>query len=408
MIALDEARASVAAAFATRRTGVERVDLADGVGRVLAAPLAAPFDVPGFANSAMDGYAVRAADLEPDADTTLRCIDVRLAGRATSGAIERGECARITTGAPLPDGADTVVIREHARVDGERIVLAPGTMRGANVRGPTDDHAAGDRVVPAGRVLAAGDLAAAASFGLSSVEVAARPRIAIVVTGDELARPGETLGYGRRYESNGVLVRALAAEAGARTVSVESVADDPEAIAHALARAARVADLVVTTGGVSAGEADHVPALVERLGTVGFWKVAMRPGMPVLFGEVYGTALFGLPGNPVSVFATFIAFVEPALEALAGCEAPRRERVVAQLVESVDKRHERVELRRASLVQRGGAIFASLHPSTSSGALRSVVESDGLAELGATARVYAAGETVVVHRFRTGGVRSAP
>lgn len=408
MISLDEARTRVAAAFATRRTGVERVDLADAVGRVLATPLVAPFDVPGFPNSAMDGYAVRSSELSSDADTVLRCVDVRLAGRAVPNAIGPGECARITTGAPLPEGADTVVIREHPRVDGDRVALVPGTPRGANVRGASDDHAAGDRVAPAGRVLGPGEIAVAASFGLASIEVAARPRIAIVVTGDELARPGEPLGYGMRHESNGALLRALALEAGARTVSVESVGDEPEAIAQALARAARVADLVVTSGGVSAGEADHVPGLVERLGHVGFWKVAMRPGMPVLFGDVYGTALFALPGNPVSVFATWIALVEPVLEALTGAEAPRRERVAARLSAPVDKRHDRVELRRASLSQRDGGFVATLHPSTSSGALRSVVESDGLAELGAAARTYEAGERVVVHRFRAGSVRSSP
>ncbi|HET9485617.1 MAG TPA: molybdopterin molybdotransferase MoeA [Xanthomonadales bacterium] len=387
MIALDEARAIVRAALADRVVGTERVEVDAARGRVLAQALAAPFDVPGFVHSAMDGYAVRAADLRDDA-VRLRCVGALLAGRAEpSAAIGAQECVRITTGAPLPQGADTVVIRENAAVQGDFVVLAPGPERGANVRGASDDYGAGE-------------LAVAHAFGLETLVVRNAPRVAIVVTGDELLRPGAERGHGQRYETNGALLRALASEAGARTVSVEQVGDERAAIAAALARAARGADLVLTSGGVSAGEADFLPGLVEELGAIEFWKVRMRPGMPVLFGRVYGTPIFALPGNPVSVFATFLALVEPALETLLA-SPPRRSIVTARLMHAIDKRHDRLELRRATL--RGGedgVLHAELHASTSSGALRSVVESDGLAELAAEARRFEAGEVVRVHRFR--------
>lgn len=400
MIALDEARAIVRAALADRVVGTERVEVDAARGRVLAQALAAPFDVPGFVHSAMDGYAVRAADLRDDA-VRLRCVGALLAGRAEpSASIGAQECVRITTGAPLPRGADTVVIRENAAVEGDFVVLAPGTERGANVRGANDDYGAGELAVPQGRVLGPGELAVAHAFGLETLVVRNAPRVAIVVTGDELLRPGAERGHGMRYETNGALLRALASEAGARAVSVEQVGDERAAIAAALARAARGADLVLTSGGVSAGEADFLPGLVEELGAIEFWKVRMRPGMPVLFGRVYGTPIFALPGNPVSVFATFLALVEPALETLLA-SPPRRSIVTARLMHAIDKRHDRLELRRATL--RGGddgVMHAELHASASSGALRSVVESDGLAELAAEARRFEAGEVVRVHRFR--------
>jgi len=403
VITLAEARGIVAAAFAGRRVVDERVDCDAARGRVLAHDLVAPFDVPGFVHSAMDGYAVRAQDLAPAGETRLRCIAVLLAGRAAAVAVlGPGECARITTGAPLPSGADTVVMKENSRTAGEDILVSAATPRGTNVRGATDDYAAGDRALAAGKEISPAAIATAHAFGLDSLMVRSAPRAAIVVTGDELVRPGATRGFGQRYESNGALLRSLVAESGARAVSVEFVGDEPDAISAALARAARGTDLVLTTGGVSAGEADFLPTLVERLGRIAFWKVRMRPGMPVLFGEVFGTPVFALPGNPVSVFATYLALVEPAIDALLGAAA-RREVVHARLRHAADKRHDRVEFRRATLaVDASGVLHADLHATLSSGALRSVVESGGLAELPAATLRFDAGDAVRVHRFRHG------
>lgn len=403
MIALEEAQALVAAAFSGRQVGDERVDADAARGRVLAHDLVAPFDVPGFAHSAMDGYAVRASDLAPAGETRLACNGVLLAGRAPAGAaIGPGQCARITTGAPLPAGADTVVMREHARVDADAVVVASPPPRGANVRSASDDYAEGDVALAGGRTVGPAAIAAAHAFGFDSLVVRGTPRVGLVVTGDELVRPGAPRGHGMRYESNGALLRALVAESGARAVSVEFVGDEPDAIAAALARAARGTDLVLTTGGVSAGEADFLPGLVERLGRIAFWKVRMRPGMPVLFGEAFGTPLFALPGNPVSVFATYLVLVEPAIDALLGAGS-RREIVHARLRAATEKRHDRVELRRATLaVDEHGVVHADLHATLSSGALRSVVESDGLAELPAQALRFDAGDVVRVHRFRRG------
>lgn len=385
-----------------RLLGVDTVPLADAGGRILAAAVHARADVPGFVHSAMDGYAVHGAGLATDAPTRLRLAGVALAGGRAVAAPGPGHCVRITTGAVLPPGTDTVVIREHARVDGAWIELAPGTPPGANVRAADDDWRAGDEALPAGRVLDASAIAVAASLGLAGLAVRARPRIALLVTGDELVEVGKPLGHGQRYDSNAWMLAALVRALGGTVAGIARARDDASALAAALQAAAASSDLVISSGGVSAGEADLLPGVLAQVGLPWFWKVRMRPGMPVLFGEVDGTPVAALPGNPVSVYATFRLLVQPLLAQCCACPAldppPRHARLAAPL----DKRHDRLEFRRGSLrCDADGSLHVALHPQAGSGALRSVVQSDVLAEFAAPARHHAAGEVLPVHTLGT-------
>jgi molybdopterin molybdotransferase len=401
MIDLDAARGAIQQRIVHAAAPVEQVLLADALGRVLAATIVAPRDIPGFAHAAMDGYALRATDLCADAPTRLRVQGVLLAGAGTAAPLASGACLRIMTGAPLPEGADTVAIREHANEAGGIVEIAAGTAAGANVRAADDDFPAGSLALRAGDIVDAPALGVLASFGIAQVAVRARPRIAVLVTGDELVPPGAIAGPGQRHDSNRSMLPALAASCGAVAVMALHLRDDEAALAQALRAAASAADFVLATGGASAGDADFLPALVARLGERVFWKVAMRPGMPALFGIVDGTPVFGLPGNPVSVFATFHALVRPALARWLGAPALDPPPLAARLLQGVDKRHARREFRRACLHRDADAVLrVDVHPSTSSGALRSVLESDALAEFAAPPRRWEAGELVPVHVLR--------
>jgi molybdopterin molybdotransferase len=393
MLSLAQAKAIVAARV-ERPLGEERVALDAALGRVLATDVAAPRDVPGFAHSAMDGYAVRHADLA--AGTPLRCIGVALAGGDTAFMPGAGECVRITTGAPLPPGTDTVVIKENARVDGDFVSLAcPPPASGANVRGAHDDWRAGDLALRGGTRIGAAQLGVLASFGYDTVAVRRRVQAIAIATGDELIAPGTAWREGLRYDSNGPVLAALCATHGVELVARWRVRDDRQALRAALLEGARSSDLVITTGGVSAGEADYLPGIVAETGETWLWKVAMRPGMPVLAGQVEGTPVFALPGNPVSVVATFCALVRPALARLSGCPALDPAPRVARLATAAHKTHDRLELRRATLrVDDDAVLQATPHASLSSGALRSVAESDVLVELAETQRDWSAGERV--------------
>ena len=398
MLDLADARARVTAAFAGRLQAPESVPLREAVGRVLATAAHAPADVPGFVHSAMDGYAVRADDLAADAPTVLRLAGASYAGRQGVASLRPGECARITTGAALPEGADTVVIQEHAQATPERVVLAPGTTRGMNVRSAHDDWRAGDPAIAAGTRLGPEQVATLASFGATRVDVRARPRVATIVTGDELVEPGHALARGLRFDSNSTLLRALLERHGAAPSSTRRVGDDRAALTDALVVAASSSDLILTSGGASVGDTDFLPALVAELGEVWFWKARIRPGMPVLFGRVRDTPIAVLPGNPLSVYATFRLLVRPALAAMLGCPALDPPARHARLSAPLEKGHARREFRRARLEWRtDGTLSVSLHPGLSSGALRGLVESDALAELAPEARRFEAGEIVPVY-----------
>lgn len=398
MIDLLEARARIRAL--ARLLPVEELDLAHASFRVLATDLIAPRAVPGFSNSAMDGYAVRHADLAPIGPSRLVVAGVVLAGSVHAGVLPAGAAIRITTGAALPEGADTVVIKEQVSLDGDTVEVPAGLKRGANVRAADDDYAAGALALPAGTLLRPEHIGVLASFGCTRATLCRRPRAMVFSTGDELVSPGQPLPPGRRYDSNQPMLAALLPRLGVKVSATGRLPDDPMKLREALLRHAEDHDLLITTGGVSAGEADFLPGVLREIGTIAFWKVAMRPGMPVLCGTLGRCLVLALPGNPVSVYATALALLRPWLAAACGAPALDPAPTPARLASAIDKRHDRVEFRRALLrVDADGMQQVEVLASVSSGALSSVASAEVLVELPATARRYEVGEALPVHRL---------
>src|SRR5215207_1644278 len=366
----------------------EQIALAAARGRVLAADLIAPIDLPPFVNSAVDGYAVRHGDLDPLAETALCVTDRVPAGRAGAPLGPR-EASRIFTGAPMPEGADTVFMQEDCRREGERVIVPPGLKRGANRRLAGEDIKAGSLALPAGRRLRPADLALAAALGVTAISVRRAVRVALFSTGDEIVEPGATLPPARIYDSNRPLLLTLLQNFAAAVTDLGILADDPRAMRDALAIAATQHDLIITSGGVSTGEADHVRGALEDIGRLVFWRLGIKPGRPVAMGVVpglapeTGAAFVGLPGNPVAVFVTFARIVRPLLLRLAGA-AP--EPLMAYPVHAgfpYKKKKGRREYVRVSL-QRGadGTLQAMKHPREGAGVISYLTETDGLAELG--------------------------
>lgn len=364
----------------------ERVPLHGARGRVAAADVKAPVDLPPFDNSAVDGYAVRHADLRTDGDSRLAVAGRLTAGHAADLKLSRGQAVRIFTGAAMPEGADTVFMQEDVTIDGDDVVVPKGLKLGANRRLAGEDVPAGQVVLPAGTVLEAQHVALAAALGLTDIEVRRRLNVAVFSTGDEVIEPGSARGGAAIYDSNRFLLVELLERLDAVVTDLGILPDEPDALACALGEAAASHDLVLTTGGVSTGEADHVRGAVERIGNLVFWRVAIKPGRPVAMGVVRGgdrhTAAFvGLPGNPVAVFVTFVRVVKPLLRRLAGA---RPQALVALPVRAAfayrkkkDRReYVRVALRRAD----DGEIEAVKHPQDGAGILTSLTETDGLLE----------------------------
>ena len=394
-LSVAEARARIVEIAAKFPLPTESVPLAAAHGRVLAADVIAPRDVPGFANSAMDGYAVRGADLPSAGEKAFHLCGVALAGQGEIPAVAPGTCVRITTGAPLPPGADTVVMQENARVDGDTIRIAAGTVAGVNVRAAAEDYAAGDLAFRRGTRLSPARVAVLASFGLAEVRVVRRPRAVLLTTGDELVAAGAPLAPGRIPDSNCHSLAGLLGEHGVALLRHERLRDEPERLRAALVRAGSEADLVVSSGGVSVGEADFLPRLVAQIGEVYFWKVRIRPGMPFLFGRVGAALAFGLPGNPVSGIATFLTLVRPALAAMSGATAPAP--LYARLAGDVHKRHARAEYQRARLeCDAEGRLHARPLAHQGSGMLRGVAEADALIVLPEDGREFRQGQVVEV------------
>ena len=302
--------------------GTESLPLRDALDRVLAADVRSTVDVPSHDNSAMDGYALAGTALPPDGERAFEVVGTSWAGRPYGGEVGPGECARIFTGAALPAGTDTVIMQEHVRREGDRAWVTAGHKAGQHRRLAGEDIRAGDVAVPAGTRLRPAHLGLVSSVGVGEVEVLRRPRVAIFSTGDELRAVGEALGEGQIYDSNRYSMHGMLARLGLDVVDLGVVRDTPEATQAAFEQAAASADAIVTSGGVSVGEADYVVETLERTGQVGFWKVAIKPGKPIAFGRVGSALFFGLPGNPVSSMVTFYQLVQPALQRLAGEEQP--------------------------------------------------------------------------------------
>jgi len=395
-IALERALEIVAARAAQHRLPIETVPLADAQGCVLAEDVRAPHSLPPFDNSAMDGFALRGADLPAAGERAFALVGEVFAGAASAPDIATGECVRITTGAPMPPGADTVVIKENAAVDGDRVTVKAGEKAGANVRAAGEDYAEDDFAFAAGTATGAVELAVLAALGIARIAVRRLPRISVIATGDELVPPGQPLGFGQIHESNAVMLAALAREFGARVVAQRCVRDEPHALQAALLEAAADADLIVTSGGVSAGEADHLPGVLETIGEIHFHKVRLKPGMPMLFGQIGACLYFGLPGNPVSSAVTFRVFVRFALRAMLGIATVPKP-VRARLDAPLHKRHDRAEFLRCSVhTDEDGVQWATPHAKQGSGMLRGLAETDALALLPEDACDFARGDVVVL------------
>jgi len=310
-------------------TGLERVAVRAALGRVLAEEVKSPIDVPAHTNSAMDGYACRTGDLPGEGTRTLELVGTAFAGRPLARSVGPGQCARIMTGAPMPAGTDTVIMQEHAEAEGTEVRIGGGHSAGQNVRAAGEDIARGAVAVAAGRRIQPSELGTIASLGLAEVWVRRRPRVAFFSTGDELRGVGEVLGEGEIYDSNRYTLYGMLTRLGVELLDMGVVRDDREDTRRAFTEAAAVADAVITSAGVSVGEADYIKDTLDELGEVAFWKLAMKPGRPLAFGRVGNAWFFGLPGNPVSVMATFYQFVQPALRRLMGqtAVAPTRFRV---------------------------------------------------------------------------------
>ncbi|UNK49755.1 molybdopterin molybdotransferase MoeA [Lysobacter sp. S4-A87] len=394
----DDALAIVREVAAAHRLETETLALSRTHGRVLASDVHAPLSLPPFDNSAMDGFALRHQDLR-DGETTLHLAGEQFAGRSLGLQVDPGQCVRITTGAPMPGGADTVVIKENCRVDGDRMTVVGHAVIGSNVRRAGEDVAAGDQVLRAGSLLTPARVSLAASLGLASLPVTRRPTVAVFSSGDELVEPGMALAQGEIYDSNRELLMGLLRADGLEPTAWPRLPDDPRRVEIALRDAACAFDIVITCGAVSAGEKDHIPAVLAQFGQTHFWKVRMKPGMPLLFGSLDQARVLGLPGNPVSVFATYLSFGRALIDALQGRSDPRPvER--AQLVAPIDKEHPRREFMRARVFcDDHGVLRADPNPAVGSHRLRAVADSNALIVIPDGPQRLAAGEVVEVLRY---------
>ena len=330
----------------------ESLHLRAALDRILAEDVASPLDVPGFTNSAMDGFAVRGVDLPADG-TDVREFDLvgtAWAGKPLSREVGAGQAARIMTGAVMPAGTDTVVMQEQAEASGQQVCLGAGHRTGQNVREAGEDLRRGQVVLTAGRRLLPAELGLLASLGVPEVKVRRKLRVATFSTGDELRSVGQPLSIGQIYDSNRYTLYGMLTQMGVEIVDLGVINDRFDAIRDAFEAAAACADVVISTGGASTSEADHVAQSLKQLGQVGFWRIAIRPGRPLAFGTINGAQLFGLPGNPVAVMVTFYQFVQPALRLLMGEANPRPAPLVrARTEEDLRKKPGRVEVYRAVL-----------------------------------------------------------
>lgn len=355
--------------------------LAEARGAVLAADLLATGPLPPFDNAAMDGFAIAAGTSEAQALAGLELLGERFAGAGTMPAARPGGCIRITTGAPVPAGFDRVAVREQATEAAGGVRLQRLPEAGEHLRRAGEDVAAGDRLLAAGTPLDAEALSLAAAAGFAELPARRPPPVRVLVTGDELRAPGQSLAPGEIHESNGTLLAALLAREHGLLASRRHVPDDEDALARGLAEAAAGGGIVVSCGGASVGERDLVPALAHSLGRVHFWRVAIKPGMPVLLASLDRALLLALPGNPVSVFCGYFAFLRPLIDAMQGRAVPRP-MLHAALGHALGKRHERLELRRGQLrCDAEGRLWVRAHPAEASNRIRALAESNALIRL---------------------------
>jgi molybdopterin molybdotransferase len=375
----------------------ETVPLAGAAGRILAAPVVAARDQPPHDNAAVDGYALRHADLSPDGDSRLQIAGRAAAGHPLTGALATGRAARIFTGAAMPEGADTVVMQEDVRLDGGVAIVPPGLRAGANRRKAGEDFRRAETVLEPGRRLKPQDIGLAAAAGHDRLIVRRALRVAVFSTGDELREPGEPLPPGAVYDANRHILAALLRALPCTVDDLGILPDRAEVVREALAEAAAVHDLIVTSGGISTGEEDHVRAAVETNGRLHFWRLAIKPGRPLALGQIGRTAFIGLPGNPVAVMVCFLRFARPLVLQLAGAAPAELEPVFFPVRAGFEhrKRLDRREWIRARLEPAAdGGLVAQKYERQGSGIISSLVRSDGLVEIPEDITYLAKGATV--------------
>ena len=407
-LSLDEARAAIHAALRPI-SQTQTLPLMQSLGRVLAADLVSPINVPAHDNSAMDGFAFQGLDLQATGPTTLRPVGTVMAGAVFGSAVQAGECVRIMTGAVMPSGLDTVVPLELCTGDAQQVRIQPGHLRpGDNRRRAGEDLAQGQAALRQGRRLTPADLGLIASLGIAEVTVFRRLRVALFSTGDELRMLGQPLDEGCVYDSNRYSLMAALMRLDIDVIDLGLVADDPSALQTTLQTAMGQADAVLTSGGVSAGDADHTRKVLAQMGTVAFWKVAMRPGRPFAFGPLHKPAeaasnplwLFALPGNPVAALVTFFALVRPALQQLSGALAVPMVALQARCTSAIRKRPGRSEFQRGIVEPKSsGGWQVRLTGSQGAGVLRSMSEANALIVLHHDQGSVAAGDLVDLWLF---------
>jgi molybdopterin molybdotransferase len=392
---VDKAREAILACLSPISES-EKIPTKEILGRVLAEDIVPRIDVPAHDNSAMDGYAVRFSDLQGD---FLREIGTALAGKPFHGKLGPGECVRIMTGAVMPPGADTVVIQEIVKKQGDRITIPPGQKKAQNVRYAGEDLKIGVPVLNPGRLLKPADVGLIASLGIGEVRVKRRLRVAFFATGDELASIGTPLKEGEVYDSNRYTVHGMLARLGVEAIDLGVVRDDPGLLEKAFREASQRADALITTGGVSVGEADFIKQMMAKLGEVLFWKIAMRPGRPMAFGRIGDAFLFGLPGNPVAVMVTFYQFVRDALLHMSGREDAPIPLLQAVSAENLRKVSGRTEYQRGVLFKEQNQWKVRTTGQQGSGVLRSMSEANCFIVLEHDRGQVNAGEPVSVQLF---------
>ena len=383
----------------------ERVTPIQALDHILAEDVVSPISVPPHDNSAMDGFAFAGREMQAGQPTRLRVVGTALAGKAWSGQCEAGECVRIMTGAIMPAGLDTVAPQELVQVEGEQVTIPAGLLQtGDNRRLLGEDLMAGRPALSAGTRLTPAACGLIASIGLPQVKVWRRPRVAYFSTGDEILSLGEPPREGAVYDSNRYTVFGLLTRLGCEVIDLGVVKDQPDLLETAFRKAAAQADAVITSGGVSVGEADYTKAMMKKLGDVAFWRIAMRPGRPMAVGRLteggHSALLFGLPGNPVAVMVTFAAFVRPALQKLMGWNAPPQPLLRARTVDTLRKKPGRTEYQRGIVERReDGDLWVRLTGNQGSGVLSSMVQANGLIVLGHEQPTVQAGDWVEVMMF---------
>lgn len=380
----------------------EEVDILRALGRVLAHDLVSPIDVPAHDNSAMDGYAFASAQLQEGQALELELVGTALAGKAWQGAVAPGQCVKIMTGAIMPAGLDTVVPQELTQPGNQGRVRIPADVlrAGDNRRLRGEDLARGRAALAAGEQLGPAACGLVASLGLPRVTVRRRLKVAYFSTGDEILSLGEPLREGAVFDSNRYTVHGMLTRLGCEVLDMGVVRDQPEALEHAFTQAAAQADAIITSGGVSVGEADFTKAMMKKLGDVAFWRIAMRPGRPMAVGRIGQSVLFGLPGNPVAVMVTFLAFVRPALLRMMGARPRPLPLLQARSTQALRKKPGRTEYQRGIVsTAPDGTLQVRTTGNQGSGVLSSMVQANGLIVLHHGQGNVAAGDAVDVMMF---------